>query len=134
MPRRDTPLYRDTGDQKIAGVESLQEMDAEHLAFDDQSFDVAVAMFLITVVPDPLKVLAGCLLFGFSDALALRLQTFGFPSYLVLTVPYLVALAALFALAYRSRPRIVGETVDSMKRLMRIEGPPDAGAGRRNES
>lgn len=45
-------------DQKIAGVESLQEMDAEHLAFDDQSFDVAVAMFLITVVPDPLKVLA----------------------------------------------------------------------------
>jgi phosphatidylethanolamine/phosphatidyl-N-methylethanolamine N-methyltransferase len=45
-------------DRKIAGVESLQEMDAENLAFDDQSFDVAVAMFLITVVPDPLKVLA----------------------------------------------------------------------------
>ena len=36
----------------------------------------------------------GCLLFGFSDALSLRLQTFGVSSYLVLSVPYLVALAA----------------------------------------
>jgi len=45
-------------DKKITGVESLQEMDAENLAFEDHAFDVAVAMFLITVVPDPDKVLA----------------------------------------------------------------------------
>ena len=81
---------------------------------------MAVAI-LIFSNGDPLKVLAGCLLFGFSDAFALRLQTFGFPSYLVLTVPYLVALAALFGLAYRSRPRIVKETMESMKRLLRVD-------------
>lgn len=45
-------------EQKLTGVESLQEMDATRLAFPDQSFDVAVAMFLITVVPDPVAVLA----------------------------------------------------------------------------
>ena len=33
-------------------------MDATRLAFADQSFDAAVAMFLITVVPDPVAVLA----------------------------------------------------------------------------
>lgn len=80
---------------------------------------MAVAI-LIFSNGDPLKVLLGCLLFGFSDALALRLQTFGFPSYLVLTVPYVVALAALFALAYRSRPRIIRETFESMQRVMRV--------------
>lgn len=84
---------------------------------------MAVAV-LIFSNGDPAKVLYGCLLFGFSDALALRLQTFGFPSYLVLTVPYLVALTALFALAYRSRPRIIRETVESMQKLLRITAAP----------
>ena len=87
---------------------------------------MAVAV-LIFSNGDPLKVVAGCLLFGFSDAIALRLQTFGFPSYLVLAVPYLVALSALFALSYRSRPRIIRETVESMQKLLR-PGPPDARA------
>jgi simple sugar transport system permease protein len=84
---------------------------------------MAVAI-LIFSNGDPAKVLYGCLLFGFADALALRLQTFGFPSYLVLTVPYLVALTALFALAYRSRPRIIRETVESMQRLLKVPGSP----------
>ena len=38
-----------------------------------------------------------------------------FPSYLVLAVPYLVALAALFALSYRARPKIIRETLESMQ-------------------
>lgn len=42
---------------KLDNVESLSEMDATKLAFPDQSFDAAVAMFLITVVPDPIAVL-----------------------------------------------------------------------------
>jgi simple sugar transport system permease protein len=42
----------------------------------------------------------------------------------VLTVPYLVALTALFALAYRSRPRIIRETVESMQKLFRIAAAP----------
>ena len=44
--------------EKLANVETLSEMDATKLAFPDQSFDAAVAMFLITVVPDPIAVLA----------------------------------------------------------------------------
>lgn len=43
--------------QKLGNVEALSEMDATKLAFAGQSFDAAVAMFLITVVPDPIAVL-----------------------------------------------------------------------------
>ena len=44
--------------EKLANVEGLSEADATKLAFPDQSFDAAVAMFLITVVPDPIAVLS----------------------------------------------------------------------------
>ncbi len=44
--------------QALANIEKLVEMDATHLDFADASFDAAVAMFLITVVPDPAAVLA----------------------------------------------------------------------------
>ena len=50
---------------------------------------MAVAI-LIFSNGDPKNILLGCLLFGFSDALSLRLQTLGISSYLVLAVPYLV--------------------------------------------
>jgi simple sugar transport system permease protein len=33
-------------------------------------------------------------------------------------VPYLVALAALFALSYRNRPRLIRETLDTMRRAL----------------
>ena len=82
---------------------------------------MAVAI-LIFSNGDPLKVLGGCLLFGFADAFSLRLQTFGFPSYLILAVPYLVALVVLFALSYRSRPRIIRETLEGMRKLLSVEG------------
>ena len=49
---------RRVADQKLGNVEALHEMDASRLTFPDRSFDAAVAMFLITVVPDPAKVLA----------------------------------------------------------------------------
>jgi phosphatidylethanolamine/phosphatidyl-N-methylethanolamine N-methyltransferase len=45
-------------ERQLGNVESLQEMDASKLTFADSSFDAAVAMFLITVVPDPAAVLA----------------------------------------------------------------------------
>ncbi len=80
---------------------------------------MAVAI-LIFSNGDPVRLLAGCLLFGFADALSLRLQTFGFPSYLVLTVPYVVALLALFLLAWKTQPKLVRETADSMRRLLSI--------------
>jgi simple sugar transport system permease protein len=79
---------------------------------------MAVAV-LIFSNGDPFKVLLGCLLFGFSDAASLRLQTFGFPSYIVLMVPYLVTLGALFALTYRQRPKIIRETLESLSLLRR---------------
>lgn len=75
---------------------------------------MAVAV-LIFSNGDPGKVLAGCLLFGLSDAISLRLQTFGFSSYLVLMVPYLITLTALFALTVHQRPRFVRETLESLK-------------------
>ncbi len=43
--------------ERLANVEALAEADATRLAFADHSFDAAVAMFLITVVPDPVAVL-----------------------------------------------------------------------------
>ncbi|WP_235907696.1 class I SAM-dependent methyltransferase [Siccirubricoccus phaeus] len=38
--------------EKLRNVEGLVEMDAEAMAFADGSFDIAVAMFTATVVPD----------------------------------------------------------------------------------
>ena len=81
---------------------------------------MAVAV-LIFSAGDPVKVLFGCLLFGFSDALSLRLQTFGLSSYLVLMVPYLVTLTALFALTYRQRPKIFRETAETLSLIRRRE-------------
>ncbi|MBM3226084.1 MAG: methyltransferase domain-containing protein [Candidatus Tectomicrobia bacterium] len=37
---------------------TLLEMDASHLAFPDSTFDVVIVAFVISVVPDPLQVLA----------------------------------------------------------------------------
>ena len=88
---------------------------------------MAVAI-LIFSNGDPLKILLGCLLFGFSDALSLRLQTFGVSSYIILAVPYLVALAALFALSYRARPRIIQETLATMGRALSVK--PNSRHGR----
>jgi general nucleoside transport system permease protein len=85
---------------------------------------MAVAI-LIFSAGDPIKILIGCLLFGFSDALSLRLQTFGASSYLVLCVPYLVALAVLFALSYRTRARAIKETAATMGRALSLKPLPE---------
>jgi phosphatidylethanolamine/phosphatidyl-N-methylethanolamine N-methyltransferase len=37
----------------LTNVEGLWVMDAEHLSFDDNSFDVVVAQYVITTVPNP---------------------------------------------------------------------------------
>ncbi|WP_431558218.1 class I SAM-dependent methyltransferase [Methyloceanibacter sp.] len=42
---------------KLANIEGLHEMDASALAFPDESFDTVVAMYVMTVVPDPDKVM-----------------------------------------------------------------------------
>jgi phosphatidylethanolamine/phosphatidyl-N-methylethanolamine N-methyltransferase len=44
--------------RKLSNVEAIREMDAGDLAFPDAAFDVAVAMFVMSVVPDPRRVLA----------------------------------------------------------------------------
>ena len=41
----------------LKNVESLREMDATQLEFPDESFDVVVASYLITVVPEPKAVM-----------------------------------------------------------------------------
>jgi phosphatidylethanolamine/phosphatidyl-N-methylethanolamine N-methyltransferase len=41
----------------LGNVEALLEMDATALDFPDQSFDVTVAMYVMTVVPDPAQVM-----------------------------------------------------------------------------
>lgn len=43
---------------KLKNVAGIYEMDASELRFDDGSFDTVVAMYVMTVVPDPVKVMA----------------------------------------------------------------------------
>lgn len=43
---------------RLENVEGLLQMDAGRLAFADSSFDVVVAMYVMTVVPDPQATLA----------------------------------------------------------------------------
>jgi phosphatidylethanolamine/phosphatidyl-N-methylethanolamine N-methyltransferase len=45
-------------DDGLSHVEALEVMDAGALTFEDGAFDAAMAMFVITVVPDPAKVMA----------------------------------------------------------------------------
>jgi phosphatidylethanolamine/phosphatidyl-N-methylethanolamine N-methyltransferase len=44
-------------EHNLENVETLAVMDAEHLAFPDNSFDVVVAQYVITAVPNPEKTL-----------------------------------------------------------------------------
>ena len=41
----------------LGNVEAIEQMDAGNMGFADESFDVAVAMYVMTVVPDPAQVL-----------------------------------------------------------------------------
>jgi phosphatidylethanolamine/phosphatidyl-N-methylethanolamine N-methyltransferase len=43
--------------ERLTNVSGLYEMDASNLRFPDNSFDTVVAMYVITVVPDPEKVM-----------------------------------------------------------------------------
>ena len=43
--------------KQLGNVDGLHEMDAGALAFADESFDTVVAMYVMTVVPDPDKVM-----------------------------------------------------------------------------
>lgn len=42
---------------KLANVEAIEVMDAEYLRFEDGSFDVVVAQYVITAVPNPERAL-----------------------------------------------------------------------------
>ncbi len=44
--------------ERLANVEALVEVDAEATGFEDGSFDIAVAMFVASVVPNPRRLLA----------------------------------------------------------------------------
>jgi len=43
--------------QHLANVEALEVMDAEHLSLPDASFDVVVAQYVVTAIPNPEKAL-----------------------------------------------------------------------------
>lgn len=44
-------------EERLRNVTGLYEMDASELTFDDNAFDTVVAMYVITVVPEPEKVM-----------------------------------------------------------------------------
>lgn len=67
---------------------------------------------------DPLKLFAGCLIFGFSDAISLRMQGFGIPSYIVLMFPYIVTLIFLFINTYNKRKKHFFETEETIKKYI----------------
>lgn len=41
--------------KKLAHVEALQVMDAEHMTFEDNSFDAVLALYVASVVPNPAR-------------------------------------------------------------------------------
>ena len=43
--------------QNLSHVTAIKEMDAGHMAFEDNSFETVVAMYVMTVVPDPVQVM-----------------------------------------------------------------------------
>jgi phosphatidylethanolamine/phosphatidyl-N-methylethanolamine N-methyltransferase len=45
-------------EMKLEQVRELAEMDGEELAFEDESFDIVVASYVMSVVPDPHRCLA----------------------------------------------------------------------------
>ncbi|WP_238996773.1 class I SAM-dependent methyltransferase [Entomobacter blattae] len=45
-------------EQKLENIAALHEMDAEQTSFEDNAFDIAVAMFVASVVPHPRQLLA----------------------------------------------------------------------------
>ncbi len=47
-----------TREDALTNVQALHEMDAEATPFEDASFDIAVAMFVASVVPNPKRLLA----------------------------------------------------------------------------
>ena len=49
---------RRAAEHTLRNVTALQEADAEDTGFDDAQFDIAVAMFVASVVPDPRRLLA----------------------------------------------------------------------------
>lgn len=49
---------RKVAEQNLTHVAALHEMDARTLAFPDGQFDTVVAMYLVSVVPEPEKVVA----------------------------------------------------------------------------
>ena len=53
----------------------------------------------------PVPGLIACLIFGFADALALRLQQFGLPSQIVLMLPYITTLIVLGGAAIRQETK-----------------------------
>lgn len=44
--------------ERLSQVESLQQMDAQQMSFEDNAFDSVVAMYVASVVPDPAKLVA----------------------------------------------------------------------------
>lgn len=44
-------------ERKLTNIAGIYEMDASELRFENASFDTVVAMYVMTVVPDPVKVL-----------------------------------------------------------------------------
>jgi len=59
----------------------------------------------------PLRVAAACALFGFSDAVGLRLQGEGLPNQITDSAPYVVTLLALVATGLRQRIRLSARRV-----------------------
>jgi phosphatidylethanolamine/phosphatidyl-N-methylethanolamine N-methyltransferase len=56
-PEMLNKAYERVAKHSLSNVEAILEMDASRMAFPDDHFDVVVAMYVLTVVPDPGKVM-----------------------------------------------------------------------------
>jgi phosphatidylethanolamine/phosphatidyl-N-methylethanolamine N-methyltransferase len=57
-PHMLAKAHERVADRQLGNVEALLEMDAENLEFADNTFDLVVAMFVVSVVPHPDRLLS----------------------------------------------------------------------------
>lgn len=66
---------------------------------------------------NPVSLTISCVIFGFFDALSIRLQGGAVSSYLILCIPYIVVLLFNFLIGFMRRPRHFKDTAESIKSI-----------------
>lgn len=72
---------------------------------------------------NPLNALLGCLVFGFSESLGMRLQSFDFPNQFVLMLPYIVTVIVLSISMVKQQNAVKREKMREIKKHQDLRAP-----------